>query len=126
MSSRFIVRNIRREADALALQIDAAPALMQGGRLILQLDPALQRALVRGPLPDGVRPLGEGRYQVTGLRTILEGFRLPPRGQGVAEIRLEPGRTAATGDILVTQRSRAGVDGGVTMRVARPRGRPRR
>ena len=55
MSSRFIVRNIRREDEALTLTFDAAPALMRGGRIVLQLDPALQRALGEWRLPDGVR-----------------------------------------------------------------------
>ena len=116
MSSRFVVRNVRREGEALALQIDAAPALLNGGRLILQLDPALQRAFAQTQMPDGVRALGRGRYLVTGMRTILEGFRLPPRGQGIAEIQLEGAR--ATGDVIVSQRSSAGIDGGVTLRVA--------
>jgi len=124
-SSRFIVRNIRREDEALALQIDAPPALLEGGQFTLQLDPVLQRALGDVPrLPDGVRPLGNGRYLVSGPRTLIEGLRLPPRGQGAAEIVLEPRQGATTtGDIIVTQRSRAGVDGGVTLRVAPPRRR---
>lgn len=121
--SRFIVRNIRREAEALDLTFDAAPALMRGGRIVLQLDPALQRALVQGPLPDGVKALGRGRYALTGLRTRIEGLRLPPRGQGVAQITLEGVPDGATGDVVVTQASRAGVDGGVVLRVA---GRRRR
>lgn len=126
--SRFIVRNIRRETEALDLTFDAAPALMRGGRILLQLDPALQRALAQGPLPDGVRALGKGRYVLTGLRTRIEGLRLPPRGQGVAQITLEGVPAGATGDVVVTQASRAGVDGGVVLRVAgkRPRGYPRR
>lgn len=121
--SRFIVRNIRREAEALALTFDAAPALMRGGRIVLQLDPALQRALAQGPLPDGVKPLGKGRYALTGLRTRIEGLRLPPRGQGVAQITLEGAPAGATGDVVVSQASRAGVDGGVVLRVAGKRRR---
>ncbi|HYD43674.1 MAG TPA: hypothetical protein VEA79_00255, partial [Phenylobacterium sp.] len=107
-TSRFIVRNIRRETEALDLTFDAAPALMRGGRIVLQLDPALQRALAQEPLPDGVKALGRGRYALTGLRTGIEGLRLPPRGQGVAQITLENVPAGATGDVIVSQASRAG------------------
>lgn len=123
MSSRFIVRNIRREPEALDLTFDAAPSLMRGGRIMLQLDPALQRALAQGPLPDGVKALGRGRYALTGLRTRIEGIRLPPRGQGVAQITLVGVPAGATGDVTVSQTSRAGVDGGVVLRVAGKRRR---
>jgi hypothetical protein len=119
MSSRFIVRNIRREGEALALDIAAAPTLLQRGRIVLQLDPALQRALGDEPRLNGAKALGKGRFVLTDPRAVLVGLRLPPRGQGVAEVMLE-GTGDATGDIVVTQRSRLGVDGGVTIRAAKP------
>jgi len=118
MMSRFIVRNIRREGEALALDLAVPPELLRAGRVVLALDPALQRAAGGQPEVRGGRLVERGRIQITEPRAVIAGLRLPPRGQGVAEIQIDGNARTPTGDIVVTQRSGRGVDGGVTVRVA--------
>lgn len=120
MMSSFIVRNIRREGEELALEVITAPELMQAGRVVVTLDARLQRAAEK-PVLRGAEDLGRGRFLLREPQAILAGFKLPPRGEGAAVITLEGVREGGpTGDIIVVQRSRAGIDGGVTLRVAKP------
>jgi hypothetical protein len=122
--SKFIVRNISRETENLALEITAAPALLQGGRMVLTLDPQLRRAMAERPVLQGAEDLGKGRFAITSPRASIQGLRLPPGGQGGAELRVEGQRNReAVGDVIVSQRSGRGIDGGVTLRIAPPRRR---
>jgi hypothetical protein len=124
MMSRFIVRNVRREGEALTLEFATPAGLIGRGRMIVQLDQALQRAAGEAPKLRGVRPLEGGQFLITDAHAAIDGLRLPPRGSGVAELRFEPSpQLEEGGDIIVTQRSSAGVDGGVTLRVAGRRAR---
>jgi len=121
-SSRFIVRNIRERDDPLTLEVAAAPELARGGRVLLSLDPALQRAMGDRSELIGAKPLGNGEVVLIEARARFDGLRMPPHAQGVAELRYEaPQDDRATGDIVVTQRSREVVDGGVTLRIAQAR-----
>jgi hypothetical protein len=112
----FIVRNINDRQDQLSLEIALPPALLAAGPIVLRLDPALQRAS-RAKRLEGARALGDGRFALLQPKVTLSGLRLAPRGQGVAEIKVERAGDSPPGDIVVTQRSTAGVDGGVTLRV---------
>lgn len=115
--AKFIVRNIRSGTEDLKLEIAIPPALLEAGQVVLRLDPALQRTL-RVEQFSGVRPLGSGRFALVRPEVTLP-VRLAPRAQGVVEIEVERAVLGASGDILVTQRSSAGIDGGVTLRVGR-------
>jgi hypothetical protein len=122
MMSNFIVRNIRREAEEITLDVMIPPALMAGQRLVLTLDERLQRAAGNKPLVRGGEAVGKGRFVLTSAQASIGGLRLAPRGEGAARIQIEGAtRAGQVGDIIVVQRSRAGIDGGVTLRVAHPR-----
>lgn len=119
--ARFIVRNIQRGEERLALQFEVTPALFQTGKVVLRVDESLQRAIIAGSAKlEGVRMTARGVFALTAPRSSITGIRLTPRQQGAATVELDaPGGKAADGDIQVTQTSSRGVDGGVTMRVAR-------
>jgi hypothetical protein len=124
MMSRFIVRNIRRAGEALTLEFATPAGLVGHGRMIVQLDPALLRAAGEAPKLRGLRQLEQGQFLITDARAAIDGLRLAPRASGVAELRFEPSpQLAEGGDIIVVQRSSAGVDGGVTLRIAGRRAR---
>lgn len=123
MMARFIVRNVRREDELVRLDLTIPPEMLRGARPMIILDPALQRAAGERLQLRGARAVGNGRIQITEARATLAGLRLPARGQGTAEFRLEGSSQTPPGDIIVTQRSSRGVDGGVTIRVAHYKGR---
>ncbi len=120
-SARFIVRNIQAGNERLALQFDVAPALLQTGRLVLRLDETLRRGFAAGEAKlKGLRMTGQGVFAVTSPTARVTGIRLAARQQGAATIQLDAKTgTRAEGDIQVTQFSSKGVDGGVTLRVAK-------
>jgi len=119
--SSFIVRNIQAAEERLALQLDVTPALFQTGKLVLRLDDALQRAITAGEARlDGVKRTEQGLFTVTSPKARIDGIRLAAREQGAATVELDaPAGRAAEGDVQVTQFSSKGVDGGVTLRVAK-------
>jgi hypothetical protein len=119
--SKFIVRNIQAAEERLALQFDVAPALFQNARLTVQLDETLQRAFQAGEgKVDGLRMTEQGAFIVTSAQARIDGLRLAARQQGGATIRLDADAVmTAEGDVQVTQISSKGVDGGVTLCVAR-------
>lgn len=118
--SKFIVRNIQRQTEKLALQIDTAPQLLEGGRLVLRLDPALARAFAEGKgKVEGLRAGENGTFFVTQPRARIEGFVIGARKEGAAAVELELAKEGLEGDVQVTQISSKGADGGVTLRVSR-------
>ena len=119
-ASKFIVRNIQEGDERLMLQFDLAPALFQTGRLVVTLDDALQRAFKAGQGKiEGLERTAPGVYTVTSAKARIDGLLLPARRAGAATIQLEGGDREAEGDVQVTQSSSKGVDGGVTLRVAK-------
>ncbi|HEV2719751.1 MAG TPA: tyrosinase family protein [Thermoanaerobaculia bacterium] len=120
-SARFIVRNIQRETQPLTLQIEIPPALLQAGRLAIRLDNALLAAFKEGKgRTEGLKAGENGTFFVTSPKARINGLLLASRKAGAAEVALELGKEAV-GDVTVTQISAKGVDGGVTMRVAKRR-----
>ena len=89
--------------------------------MTLRLGPELQSALKQGkPELRGARQLPDGNLLITAPSATIAGFRMAPRAEGAAELVLEAGQSLAVpGDVIVTQRSAKGVDGGVTLRVAK-------
>lgn len=122
--AQFIVRNIQAAEERLALQFDVTPALLQAGTLVLRLDPILQRGFVAGEGKlEGLRMTQQGVFAVTSARARMTGIRLAKRQQGTVSIQLDGTDRKTEGDVLVTQISSKGVDGGVMLRVAK-RGSP--
>ena len=119
--TRFIVRNISPDTELLSLEITGGGTT--GTATVLQLDPVLSRASSGREGQQGVRSLGGGRYLVTGEHAALTGLRLPSRGEGTATLMV--GTIGNARDIVITQRSRRGVDGGITFRVRREVAEPR-
>ena len=117
MMAQFIVRNIQPEEELLTLDVAVPPEMLRTARPVLTIDSVLQRAAGERLQVRGAQALGHGRVQITEPRAILTGLRLPARGQGVAEIQIDGGPQTPAGDVVITQRSRRGVDGGVTVRV---------
>lgn len=119
--SRFIVRNIREQAERIGLEFEVAPELMQNGRVVMQLGPALRRAFHAADRQlEGMRPLGDSALVLVAPKARIEGVPLRPRQGGAVELVIRSRRgTMAEGDILVTQHSSRGVDGGTVLRVAR-------
>ncbi len=119
MMAQFIVRNIQRGEETLTLDLAMPPELLRGARPVLLLDPILQRASGERLQMRGARALGPGRIEIVEPRAILAGFRMPARAEGVAQFKLEGSAETPPGDVIITQRSSRGVDGGVTVRVGR-------
>ena len=67
-----------------------------------------------------MRPLGDSALVLVAPKARIEGVPLRPRQGGAVELVIRSRRgTMAEGDILVTQHSSRGVDGGTVLRVAR-------
>lgn len=125
MKASFIVRNIRPDGDRLALTFELPQALLATATVGIRLDEALQRAVVEGQARlEGLRGDPRQRLLLTAPKARIDGLRLAPRQQGAIVIEADKAgtRDVAEGDIQVIQSSGNGVDGGVTLRVARPPG----
>jgi hypothetical protein len=120
-ASMFIVRNINGAQERLALRIQTTPKLFGNTEIRLRLDDKLLGAFREGQGKfEGARLVGN-ELLVTAPDARIDGIVLPAGGEGAAVLRL--GATGAEGDVHVTQISSKGIDGGVTLRVAR-RGTP--
>jgi hypothetical protein len=64
---------------------------------------------------------GKGGFVLTSPKGQISGLQLAPRAEGHVRIQLGPIKPTVRGDITITQTSRAGVDGGVTLRLAKKR-----
>ncbi|HEV8611031.1 MAG TPA: tyrosinase family protein [Thermoanaerobaculia bacterium] len=126
-SAMFLVRNIREGEERLELQLEVAPALLRTGRLVFRLDETLRRAFTTGQgKVEGLRMTEPGVFTVTSAKSRIAGIRLAARRQGAATVRLYGSDRTGEGDVQVTQISSKGVDGGVTLRVAKKARRPTR
>jgi hypothetical protein len=115
----FLVRNIWPDPQPLSLEIVTPEAIVRGGVTLLP-DETLARRIREG----GVRIAGlravEGGFAITAPKATIAGLTLQPREARVVRLRVT---RAAPGEIQVVQRSREGVDGGVTIQVRRARQR---
>jgi hypothetical protein len=118
--SFFIVRNIGREAQPLALRFEVPEQLMKpAGTVRIKLDTALKNAFDLGQgAMTGLAFDGKGNIILTSPKGEITGLKLAPRAEGHVSVQLGPTKPTVQGDITITQTSRAGVDGGVTIRLA--------
>ena len=121
--SFFIVRNIGKEAGPIGLHFEVPEQLMNpAGTIRIKLDAALSRALEagRGTMA-GLKSDGKGNFVLTSPKGEITGLQLAPRAEGHVAVQLGSIKPAVAGDITIVQTSRAGVDGGVTIRLAKKR-----
>jgi hypothetical protein len=118
--SFFIVRNIGKGIERLALRFEVPPALIQAQASIrVTLDDRLTRAFHAGQgRVEGLKPDDKGGFVITSARARILGLQLSPREEGHVKIELGPTRASILGDITISQISTKGVDGGVTLRLA--------
>jgi Common central domain of tyrosinase len=118
--SFFIVRNIGRETQPLALHFEVPEQLLNSPSTIhVTLDAALERALKEGRgTMQGLKADGKGGFVLTGPKGEITGLQLAARGEGHVKVQLGPVKPTVRGDINIIQTSRTGVDGGVTIRLA--------
>lgn len=116
----FIVRNIGKEAEPLALRFDVPAAfLREGGAVHIALDETLMRAFkAGGGKTEGVKFDERGGFIVTGTKAEIAGLQMAAREEGHVKVELGHTRLPVAGDVTVTQLSRRGVDGGVTLRLS--------
>jgi hypothetical protein len=125
-ASFFIVRNIRRDGERLALRIQVPEALLRERVPIrVALDETLQRARQQGKgRSAGLKASGRGVFVITRGQAVLDGLELRPREEGHVRVEIGPVTRPADGDITFTQLSSKGVDGGVTLRLTSKRHEP--
>jgi tyrosinase-like protein len=121
--SFFIVRNIGKETEPIGLHFEVPEQLMNpAGTVRIKLDAALSRALEAGRgTMTGLKTDGKGNFVLTSPKGEITGLQLAPRAEGHVTVQLGSIKPAVAGDITITQTSRAGVDGGVTIRLAKKR-----
>jgi len=121
--SFFIVRNIGREAEPLVLRFEVPEQLMKpAGTVRIKLDAALSRAFGAGRgTMTGLKSDGKGNFVLTSPKSEITGLQLAPRAEGHVAVQLGSIKPTVQGDITIIQTSRAGVDGGVTIRLAKKR-----
>jgi hypothetical protein len=118
--SFFIVRNIGREQDRLTLRFEVPPALARPPvSMRVSFDASLMRAFKAGQGKlKGFKTDGPSTLVLTSPQAAIEGLLLAPRAEG--HVRVDLGGAKAPADVTITQMdSRGGVDGGVTLRVAK-------
>jgi len=117
--SFFIVRNIDREREALTLQFELPEILLRlKPGIRITLDPALQKAFKIGAGKTlGLKTIGAGSFQMTGVTATIRGLALAPRAQGHVRV-LVATKKAVPADITISQIGPHGVEGGVTLRLA--------
>jgi hypothetical protein len=118
--SFFIVRNIGREHEPLKLQFEFPETLLRAKPTIrITLDPALRTAFKAGAGKTiGLKPVGVGTYQMTGVSATITGLALAPKGEGHIRVVVAT-KQAFPADITVSQIGPHGVEGGVTLRLAK-------
>ena len=115
----FIVRNIDKERESLTLQFVMPEELLRASPAIrISLDRALQIAFKSGGgKVVGLKPVGAGTYQMTGLKAEVTGLSLAARAFGHVRVAIATKR-AVPGDVTISQIGPHGVEGGVTFRLA--------
>jgi Common central domain of tyrosinase len=118
--SFFIVRNIDREREALTLQFELPQILLPLKPTIrITLDPALQTAFKAGAGKTiGLKPIGTGTFQMTGVSAAITGLALAPKAEGHVRV-LVATKQGVPADITISQIGPHGVEGGVTLRLAK-------
>lgn len=118
--SFFIVRNIGKGNDRLALRFEISPELIRERVSIhVILDEALTRALRAGKGKfEGLKPGGKASFLITSPKAEISGLLMAPREQGHVKIELGPIKPSMHGDITITQINAKGTQGGVTLRLA--------
>jgi len=119
--SFFIVRNIGERTESLALRFEIPPNLMLAHTSIhVTLDEALTRAFRAGKgRLEGLKRDGKGGFLITNPKAKVVGLLMAPREQGHVRVELGPTKRSIQGDITITQIDTKGVQGGVTLRLAR-------
>jgi hypothetical protein len=118
--SFFIVRNIDKEREALTLQFELPEILLRLKPSIrITLDAALQSAFKTGAGKTiGLKPIGAGTFQMTGVSATITGLELAPKAEGHVRV-LVATKQALPADITIRQIGPHGVEGGVTLRLAK-------
>jgi hypothetical protein len=118
--SFFIVRNIDREREALTLQFEFPEALLLLKPAIrITLDAALERAFKAGEGKlEGLKSAGAGTFEMTGAKATIAGLMLAPKAEGHVRVVVATKQVIPT-DITISQIGRRGVEGGVTLRLAK-------
>ena len=116
----FIVRNIGKEPEPLALRFDVPAAfLREGGVVHIALDETLMRAFkAGGGKTEGMKTDERGGFVVTGTRAEISALQMAAGEEGHVKVELGHTKLPVVGDVTVTQSSRRGVDGGVTLRLS--------
>jgi Common central domain of tyrosinase len=119
--SFFIVRNIGREAEPLTLRFEVPEQLMKpAGTVRIKLDEALSNAFDIGQgTMTGLAFDGKRNIVMTSPKAEITGLKLAPRAEGHVAVQLGPTKPTVAGDITIIQTSRAGIDGGVTIHLAK-------
>jgi Common central domain of tyrosinase len=118
--SFFTVRQIGERADRLGLRFLVPPELLKSN-VHVTLDEALTRAFRAGQGKfTGLKADGKGGFLITGQRAEIVGLQMEPGQKGQVKVVVGPTKPSPRGhlDMTIVQVSSAGVDGGVTLRLA--------
>jgi hypothetical protein len=117
-NTTFIVRNIKRDPQAIGLRIEAPLELVERGQVDFALDPTLLRLLDQGrPRLEGLERVGR-TFRLVRPRAVLEGLPLRSREAGSIAVSLRGRGEPVRGEVTITQVSEGKVDGGVTLQLA--------
>ena len=119
--SFMIVRNIGKGEDRLTLRFEVAPELIQERVSIRVIfDESLTRAFRAGKGKlEGLKPDGKEGFLVTSPKAEFVGLLMAPREEGHVKIVFGPTKPSAQGDVTIIQIDSKGVQGGVTLRLAK-------
>jgi hypothetical protein len=119
--SFFIVRNVGRESERLSLRFQVSPALVGPPASVrITLDAALMRAFKAGQgTLNGLKAVGASGFQLTGVEATIQGLLLASRAEGHVRVDLSGTKAVGPSDLTITQVSGRGVDGGITIRLAK-------
>lgn len=118
--SFMIVRNIGKETERLTLRFEIPEQLIREHVSVrVVFDEALAAAYREGKgKVEGLKLDGKDTFLIISPKAELVGLLLGPRKEGHLKIEVGPTKPSAHGDITITQISRKGVDGGVTLRLS--------
>jgi len=116
------VRHIGKRADRLGLRFLVPPELLRApSNVRVTLDTALTQAFRAGQGKlDGLKADGKGGFLITEEKAEIVGLQMEPGQKGQVKVVVGPTKPSPRGplDMTIVQVSRAGVDGGVTVRLA--------
>jgi hypothetical protein len=118
--SFFIVRNIGKRTERMALRFQVPPEMMKPpANVRITLDDALMRAFRAGNgKVEGLKADDKGGFLITSEKAQIAGLQMDPRQKGQVKVVLGPMKPSARGpiDMTIIQMSANRVDGGVTLR----------